>query len=278
MGDKISVLIADDNYEFAHILSEYINNMDDMKTVAIAKDGIEAIDKIQEFVPDVVVLDVIMPNLDGIGVLERIKDCELISRPLFIMLSAIGQDMFIQKSISLGAEYYIVKPFDVTVLISRIRQICSEKRKTLFSNNMSEFIQAPQPTLAQIEEERKESEFDLQVEVTNLLREAGIPPHMAGYQYLREAIIQTVNNPKIFSSITKVLYPAVAERFTTSPQKVERAIRNSIESAWARRNQDSVDSLFGYTINYSKGKPTNSEFIAMMADKLKFSIGYNKNI
>lgn len=267
MKDIISVLIADDNLEFVDLLKEYMEQYDDINVVGIAKDGIQALEMIKSIKPDVVVLDVIMPNIDGIGVLEKLATQQLDKKPLFIMLSAIGQDVFIQKAVSLGAEYYIIKPFDVEVLVTRIRQLYEEKYLSAFSNrsvnkNM-EFTNA----------DALDRTYDIEVEVTNLMHEVGIPPHMAGYQYLREAIVLVVKNSKMYSSITKSLYPAVAEKFNTTSQKVERAIRNAIESAWSRGNLDTIDSLFGYTINYTKGKPTNSECIAMMADKIKISMG-----
>lgn len=267
MKDIISVLIADDNLEFVDLLKEYMEQYDDINVVGIAKDGIQALEMIKSIKPDVVVLDVIMPNIDGIGVLEKLATQQMDKKPLFIMLSAIGQDVFIQKAVSLGAEYYIIKPFDVEVLVTRIRQLYEEKYLSAFSNrsvnkNM-EFTNA----------DALDRTYDIEVEVTNLMHEVGIPPHMAGYQYLREAIVLVVKNSKMYSSITKSLYPAVAEKFNTTSQKVERAIRNAIESAWSRGNLDTIDSLFGYTINYTKGKPTNSECIAMMADKIKISMG-----
>ncbi|OPZ94661.1 MAG: Stage 0 sporulation protein A [Firmicutes bacterium ADurb.Bin419] len=267
MKDKISVLIADDNLEFAELLKDYMDQYDDISVSGIAKDGLQALEMIETIKPDVVVLDIIMPNIDGIGVLEKLATQQMERRPLFIMLSAIGQDVFIQRAVSLGAEYYIIKPFDVEVLVMRIRQLYEEKYLSAFSyrtvNKNMEFSNA----------DALDRTYDIEVEVTNLMHEVGIPPHMAGYQYLREAIVLTVKNSKMFSSITKSLYPAVAEKFNTTSQKVERAIRNAIESAWARGNLDTIDSLFGYTINYTKGKPTNSECIAMMADKIRISMG-----
>lgn len=267
MKERISILIADDNIEFGDLLNDYINQEVDLQVVGIARDGLNALEMIKLLEPDVVILDIIMPNLDGIGVLEKIPQIQINKKPLFLMLSAVGQDVFIQKAIALGAEYYIVKPFDVEVLISRIRQLYKEKNTNSYSQKVS-FPKVDQTNTVRIEQLRS-----LEVEVTNLMHEVGIPPHMSGYQYIREAIIQSVNNSKVFNSITKVLYPKVAERFGTTPQKVERAIRNAIESAWVRGNPDSIDSLFGYTINYNKGKPTNSEFIAMMADKVRVSVG-----
>ena len=271
MKEKISILIADDNVEFVELLKEYMEQYEDLDVVGIAKDGLRAIEMIKSLKPDVVVLDIIMPNIDGIGVLEKLEAHKMEHKPIFIMLSAIAQDMFIQKAVSLGAEYYIIKPFDVEVLVTRIRQLYEEKYISAFTNRTvsknAEFANA----------EALDRTYDIEVEVTNLMHDIGIPPHMAGYQYLREAIVLTVKNSKMYSSITKNLYPAVAEKFNTTAQKVERAIRNAIESAWSRGNLDTIDSLFGYTINYTKGKPTNSECIAMMADKIRISMGIRQN-
>lgn len=267
MKGKITVLIADDNADFAELLKDYMNQHDDIDVIDIAKDGLEAIDKIVSLKPEVVILDVIMPNLDGLAVLERLSTMELERKPIYIMLSAIGQDVFIQKAVSLGAEYYIIKPFDIEVLVTRVRQLYEEKYMTAFSYRP--VVRNSQLICAN----KNDRSFNVEVEVTNLMHEVGIPPHMAGYQYLREAIINVVENPKSFGAITKTLYPAVAKKFNITPQKVERGIRNAIESAWARSNPDTMDSLFGYTISYNKGKPTNSETIAMMADKIRIAMG-----
>lgn len=267
MGNKINILLADDNIEFGNLLHDYLNRTDDINVAGVARDGIEALDMIESLSPDIVVLDVIMPNLDGIGVLEKIAAKALKDKPQFLMLSAIGQDVFVQKAISLGAEYYVVKPFDADVLLSRIREIYREKNLSAFSNNKASVKPLPQNN------GNTKTSNSVEIEVTNLMRDIGIPPHMAGYQYIREAIIQTLGEQKIFGSITKSLYPAVAAKFNTSAQKVERGIRNAIESAWARGNPDSIDSLFGFTISYTRGKPTNSEFIAMMADRIRISMG-----
>ena len=263
MKNEISVLIADDNMDFSNLLKSYMGRLEDLRVVGIARDGLQAYEMIYELKPDIVILDIIMPNLDGIGVLEKISALNMAYKPSFIMLSAIGQDVFVQKAISLGAEYYIVKPFDMDILISRIRQIYSERNLSLFSQN--KLVQKP----ARQVETAKSPNGDLESEITSLMRDIGILPHMKGYQYLREAIAITVNSSKTFTSITKVLYPSVAEKFNSTPQKVERAIRHAIEVAWTRGNHDAIDSLFGFTVNYGKGKPTNSEFIAMMADKVR---------
>ena len=267
MIDEISVLLADDNIEFGNLLNKHLSQDEDIRVLGVARDGIEALDMIRELKPDVVVLDIIMPNLDGIGVLERLSSMHLEVIPLFIILTAIGQDIFIQKAITLGAEYYIVKPFDINVLVSRIKQIYNDEKIPSFTQ--SKII----PKAPVKRREMQSRPMDLEVEVTNMMHEIGIPPHMSGYQFIREAIMITVKNSKVFSSITKVLYPAVAEKYRTTPQKVERAVRNAIETAWERGSPDSIDTLFGYTVNYSKGKPTNSEFIAMIADKVRMDMG-----
>ncbi|HOQ37354.1 MAG TPA: sporulation transcription factor Spo0A [Acetivibrio sp.] len=267
MKGEISVLIADDNYEFAGLLKEYMDQYEDIEVIGIAKDGLQAIEMIVSLKPDVVVLDIIMPNLDGLGVLERLSSMQIDFRPMYIMLTAIGQDVFVQRAVALGAEYYIIKPFDAEVLVKRIRQLYKEKYMSAFSNKP--VVKNTDMINSSANVDRT---YEIEVEVTNLMHEVGIPPHMAGYQYLREAIIQTVLNNKAFTSITKTLYPEVAKKFNTTAQKVERAIRNAIESAWSRGNPDTMDSLFGYTYNSSKGKPTNSECIAMMADRIRITM------
>jgi two-component system, response regulator, stage 0 sporulation protein A len=264
MLGEISVLIADDNIEFGNLLNRYLGQEEDIRIIGIARDGLEAVEMITERMPDIVVLDLIMPNLDGIGVLEKLSTVQLERKPLFIVLTAIGQDIFIQKAISLGAEYYIVKPFDMNVLVSRIRQVYNEE-------NVSPIIQnnAKHDSITQTD---TDVELKIEREVTNLMHEIGIPPHMSGYRFVREAIIMTISSFKTFSSITRVLYPTVAKKYKSTPQKVERAIRNAIECAWERGNPGSLNAIFRYTVNYSKGKPTNSEFIAMIADRVRINI------
>lgn len=271
MSGEIRVLIADDNIEFGDILNNHISQQPDMRVVGLARDGQEAIDMLDAAKPDIILLDIIMPNLDGIGVLERISAMKPGSRPAVIMLTAIGQELFIQKAILLGADYYVVKPFDIQVLISRIRHVHSEKASTLFSNANFPSVSSPAG-----EKIPAAPAYNLELEVTNLMREVGIPPHMIGYQYIREAIMQFITNSRSFTAVTKVLYPAVAEKFDTTPQKVERAIRNAIEGAWERTGGDSLDALFGYSANPKKLRPTNSEFIAMMADKLRLMLDIDK--
>lgn len=265
MKEKISVLIADDNQEFSHTLTNYINAQEDIEVIGTAKDGNEAIDMINSKNPDVVLLDVIMPHLDGLGVLERVRT--MTNKPICIMLSAVGQDKITQKAIALGAEYYVVKPFDIEILIKRIREIKFYKPQ---ENNQFLTRTTPQTYIEITNGEDKEK--NLEALVTNLIHEVGVPAHIKGYQYLREAIMMVVKDIDVINQITKSLYPQIAYKFNTTPSRVERAIRHAIEVAWGRGDQKIVENIFGYTISASKGKPTNSEFIAMIADKLRLEL------
>ena len=271
MREKIRVLIADDNQEFSMTLATYLKSQEDMVVVGRAKDGNEAIDMIPNLMPDVVLLDVIMPHLDGIGVLENINMMRMSKRPICIMLSAVGQDKITQRAIELGAEYYVVKPFDIELLITRIRELKNYKPS---SNNNFISRETAQSKIQYIEisKDKVNVEDNLEALVTNIIHEVGVPAHIKGYQYLREAIIMVVNDIDVINQITKSLYPQIANKFDTTPSRVERAIRHAIEVAWGRGQQEVVENIFGYTISAAKGKPTNSEFIAMIADKLRLEL------
>ena len=227
MKRKISVLIADDNQDFSHTLASYINSQEDMEVMAIAKDGNEAIDIIANTTPDVALLDVIMPHLDGLGVLEHINTITNEQKPICIMLSAVGQDKITQKAINLGAEYYVVKPFDIELLIKRIREIKHYK-----PGQGNSFItrETKQQYIDLSANESKKQE-NLEALVTNVIHEVGVPAHIKGYQYLREAIMMVVNDIDVINQITKSLYPKIAIKYGTTPSRVERAIRHAIEVA-----------------------------------------------
>lgn len=269
MKEKTTILIADDNQEFAQTLAKYIQEQEDMKVIGIAKDGEEAIDMIANIMPDVALLDVIMPHLDGIGVLEKMNMIKCDKKPLCIMLSAVGQDKITQKAVGLGAEYYVVKPFDIELLIKRIKEL-----KNFIPNRSTDtFITRDVKTqYVEIPEDGIKNQDNLEALVTNIIHEVGVPAHIKGYQYLREAIIMVVNDIDVINQITKSLYPKIATKFNTTPSRVERAIRHAIEVAWGRGDQKTVEKIFGYTISAAKGKPTNSEFIAMIADKLRLEL------
>ena len=186
-------------------------------------------------------IDGIMPRLDGLGVLERLQKTEEDDRPITIILSALSQDKVVQKALDLGASYYMVKPFDMDALTQRIRQLMQEQKPLLKA-------------------------------VAPITANTAVPAHIRGYHYMREAIIMSVNDMDVLNYITKELYPSIAKKCNTTPSRVERAIRHAIEVAWNRGKVDAIDALFGYTINNHKGKPTNSEFIALIADRLRLEM------
>jgi two-component system response regulator (stage 0 sporulation protein A) len=279
----IEILLADDNREFTELLAEYINGQEDMTVTGIAHNGEGVIRLLSEMsqTPDVLILDIIMPHLDGLGVLENLQQLNMNPAPKVIMLTAFGQENITQKAVQLGASYYILKPFDMDMLVSRIRQLAapanSQAAGMLSSNNTASLFKSSGSiggtgggyAATTYVAPAKPVVRNLDANITNIIHEIGVPAHIKGYQYLREAITIVYNNIEILGAITKTLYPQIAEKFKTTPSRVERAIRHAIEVAWTRGNIDSISHLFGYTINISKSKPTNSEFIAMVADKLR---------
>lgn len=260
--EKITVAIVDDNRDFCQIIAQFISAHEEFEVIGIAKDGIEALDLIEREKPQIVVLDVIMPHLDGLGVLEKLHESENDFFPKFIMLSAVGQDKITQRAIELGASYYVVKPFDFQVFIKRLKEIAE-----IEVGASSNFYNIGNATVKKTSSNNKER--NLETKITNMIQEIGVPAHIKGYLYLREAITMVINDMDYLGAVTKELYPAVAERFNTTPSRVERAIRHAIEVAWNRGKIDTIDKIFGYTVNNNKGKPTNSEFIALIADKLR---------
>ena len=260
---KIQIVIADDNKEFGDILYEYLSSQNDIEVTGIARDGNEACDLITTKMPDIAILDIIMPQLDGLGVLEKLNSMTLKKRPLFIILSAVGQDKITQRALNLGAEYYIIKPFDMEILVSRIRQLKGMNQNAVIRSDCTMESKAAYQAPAQ---------RNLEVDVTSIMHEIGVPAHIKGYQYLRDAIMMVVKDLDVINSITKQLYPSIAREYNTTPSRVERAIRHAIEVAWSRGQVETINDLFGYTINIGKGKPTNSEFIAMVADKLRLGM------
>ena len=192
--------------------------------------------------------------------MEKIHhDSNLKKVPSFIVVSAVGQERITEDAFNLGADYYVLKPFDTQMLLNRIKHMRN------FVTRRSREI-----TRKEVQEEKSVySQRNLETDVTNIIHEIGVPAHIKGYQYLRDAIILCVNDMEMLNSITKILYPTIAKRQQTTPSRVERAIRHAIEVAWSRGKMDTIDELFGYTVSTGKGKPTNSEFIALIADKIR---------
>lgn len=263
VNEKIKIVLADDNKDFCQVLKEYLSNEDDIEILGIAKDGIEALDLVKRTQPDLLVLDVIMPHLDGLGVIEKLNAMDIPKMPKIMVLSAVGQDKITQSAINLGADYYIVKPFDFVIFINRIRELVSNKTTHIEpKSRVNTDIQMTRSDFVK-------NSGNIETEITNIIHEIGVPAHIKGYLYLREAIKMVIDNVELLGAVTKELYPSIAKKFNTTPSRVERAIRHAIEVAWSRGKVDTINQLFGYTVHNTKGKPTNSEFIAMIADKLR---------
>ncbi len=268
MSNKIRVLVADDNVAFGMIICEFLESQNDIEVTARVENGEEAIEMIEKTRPDIVVLDIIMPRLDGLGVLTRYKNVSPSEKPLFIVLSAVGQDMITQQALSLGAIYYIVKPFDLGVLVERIRELVRSHSPAVLRMDVGSSTSASGGGPKAVTSSGGDT---VQSKITQIMRDVGVPAHIKGYQYMRDAILMAVKDREIISAVTKRLYPELAKNYKTTPSRVERAIRHAIEVAWNRGRVDTINDLFGYTINTRKGKPTNSEFIAMVADTLRLN-------
>lgn len=263
MSNYIKVLIADDNVEFVNSLKNTLEKEADIKVVATAADGAQALNKIKECEPDVVTLDIVMPNLDGIGVLAKMQSFPLEKRPYTIVITGAYRESILSMCMQNGADYCMLKPCDPSVLIERIHSICKP-------------VQPAQLPIIKTEDGAEKDEKllkrSIEINVTNIIHSVGVPANIKGYQYLRDAIIMAICEADLINAVTKQLYPRVAANHKTSPSRVERAIRHAIEVACLRGNEEVLYRLFGYTVNNSKGKPTNSEFIAMIADKLRLEM------
>lgn len=254
--EHLSVAIADDNQKILDVLGEIISTDKELDLVGKAKNGEEMCQIIKDRQPDVVLLDLIMPKMDGLTVMEQVNQDHFVNkRPYFIVITAVGQEKITEDAFNKGANYYVMKPFNNNMLLERIKSVRKMSRSP---EKRSEEGTAG----ASVGE-------NLETRVTNMLHEIGIPAHIKGYHYLRDAIIMAVNDMDVLNAITKILYPTVAKKYQTTSSRVERAIRHAIEVAWSRGKLDTLDELFGYTVSTGKGKPTNSEFIALIADTIQ---------
>ena len=258
--ERLTIAIADDNERMLEMLNALIQTENGMELVGTAANGEDAVELIRKNTPDVVLLDLIMPKMDGLGVMEKLKEDKSLKKfPAIIVLSAIGQESVTEDAFALGASYYIMKPFNNEMLLGRLRSFLKNGEK----------LKRPVCSGEAQEPGRLYGEHDLETDVTNMIHEIGVPAHIKGYQYLRDAIIMSVRDMEMLSSVTKVLYPTIAKHYQTTPSRVERAIRHAIEVAWSRGKMDTIDELFGYTVSNGKGKPTNSEFIALISDRIR---------
>mgnify|MGYP000004838273 FL=1 len=256
--EQLNVAIADDNERILDMLEEVINMDKELHVVGKAKNGEEMYRIIKNKQPDVVLLDLIMPKMDGLTVMDHVShDKTMMKQPYFIVVTAVGQERITEDAFNKGANYYIMKPFNNEVLLDRIKTV----RKVYRSHD-----RRTEDALDHNPAKREES---LENRVTDMLHEIGIPAHIKGYHYLRDAIMMAVEDMDVLNAITKILYPTVAKKYQTTSSRVERAIRHAIEVAWSRGKLDTLDELFGYTVSNGKGKPTNSEFIALIADTIQ---------
>lgn len=257
--EKLNIAIADDNARMVELLDRIVSSDKELEVVGKAGNGEELIEIIREKQPDVVLLDIIMPKLDGLTVMDRVNHEPDLKKPAFIVISAVSQEKTTEDAFELGADYYILKPFDNETVVNRIKRVRARNQRSITKSRK----------LTAYESKKEYMEHNLETDVTNIIHEVGVPAHIKGYQYLRDAIIMSVGDMEMLNSITKILYPTIAKRHQTTPSRVERAIRHAIEVAWSRGKMDTIDELFGYTVSNGKGKPTNSEFIALIADKIR---------
>ena len=242
MNDKTKVLIGDDSVDYGITTASTLRSYG-LYAITRRKDGNVLLNAILEEKPDVVIVDSVMPHMDAIELIKRVS-ADALMFPAFIVTSSYDNPFVERQIMELGAKYFMLKPFDVTILADRIMALTA---------------QPVSPSTAQ----------DMEVRVTEIIHQLGVPAHIKGYHYLRAAILASLDNPELLESVTKLLYPTVAQKFSTTSSRVERAIRHAIEIAWDRGDLDVLNSYFGYTVNTCKGKPTNSEFIALVTDKLR---------
>jgi len=247
MASKIRLLIAEDNGYLSASMKEYMTSKEDIEVVGIASNAKEALVLIDEFSPNALITDLIMPESDGFTLLEHIAEHGIAIET--IVLSAMGNESLITRALELGAKYYMVKPFDMELLYKRLLDLFGKRD-----------VPGPRSTM---------QNRSLDEKITSIFLSIGIPAHIKGYQFLREAIKIVLRSPETINSITKELYPGIARHFDTSASKVERAIRHAIEVAWTRGKIENINQIFGYNIYSKNDKPTNGEFIALIADRLQ---------
>ena len=267
--ENVNVVIVDDNPMILNTLDEVISSEAGLSVIGRADNGKDAIDMIKDTQPDVVLLDLVMPQMDGITVVENIKKkTSMLKNPAFIILSAVGGEQMTEEAFQAGANYFLMKPFDKDILVNKIRRIGKRPVRPVPGKVLEAPLKAATPEEAAMNREEYMKEH-LETDITKMLHELGIPAHIKGYQYLRDAISMVVRDREMMEAVTKILYPEIAKRNGTTARRAERAIRHALEVAWDRGDVDTLNSYFGYTIHNLRGKPTNSEFIAMIADKMR---------
>ena len=251
--NKQKILIVDDDENIAELVSLYLTK--ECFDTMMVHDGERALVAFDTYKPNLILLDLMLPGIDGYQVCREIRTR---SNTPIIMLSAKGEVFDKVLGLELGADDYIMKPFDNDMIIDRIKRIKNRSVPGMEKRKINAYEKA-EPV----------SERSLEADVTEIIHEIGVPAHIKGYQYLRDAIVMSVNDMEMLNSITKILYPTIAKKYQTTSSRVERAIRHAIEVAWSRGKMDTIDEMFGYTIHNGKGKPTNSEFIALITDRIR---------
>ena len=251
--NEMRIMLVDDNAEFRRTLREHLDKQENMRVCAECGTGLEALDALGKTPVDVIILDIIMPQMDGYSFLEEMNRLQLPSPPQVIVVSALGRDDFIMRAVEGGARFYMIKPVDLNVLTGRIREVCGQDTSVSVPGNRVS-LPGRSPSIDE--------------KLASLFLTIGIPAHIKGYAFLREAVKMVIENPDVINRITKELYPGIGKRFNTSASKVERAIRHAIEVAWSRGRIDTLNKAFGCRVATKEDKPTNGEFIAMIADKL----------
>ena len=251
MEQKIKVLIVDEDRDFCVRMKSAIERTDDIELVGMVESGDEAVAAVGELKPDLLLINPLLPGLDGIMVLTRLREQKMMPPATFV-LSVFASPQFGAECTALGVDLFLRKPMEADAVCERIRLWRSGRQKA----------------------EKAEADIALEVRVTEVIHQIGVPAHIKGYQYLREAIMMAVEDMESVSAITKVLYPSIAKKFKTTSSRVERAIRHAIEVAWDRGDLETLQSYFGYTVSGVKGKPTNSEFISMIADRLRLQLRF----
>jgi len=270
MERKIKALFSDDSTELFEECAKGLAGYG-VDLISAPRDGISLLEEIGKQEPDAVLADAFLPRLDGIGLTKEVEKMELPKQPHIVIMSSFASERLEREALDAGADLFVSRPFDYGKLAIKLHEITRVQRRPgrNAARNGSAFSGSLRP-----ENRGRDAVYHggLEVTITDILHQIGVPAHIKGYHYLRFAIIEAVEDPEIINAVTKQLYPSVAKRFETTPSRVERAIRHAIEVAWDRGDVDVLNSYFGYTIHTSRGKPTNSEFIAMISDKLRVSM------
>ena len=280
MNNEIKILIADDNVRLALEVKRKLEEHPNITVCGVSHNGLDVLNKVELYNPDVLLIDMVMPHLDGLSVVNKIMENKSLKKPLIVMMSSMYNTMMIERACRAGVDYFTAKPFAIDHLINIILELnnLSEAKQNKESVNS---IDNPMEQLTidldttknpSSYQNYRNTNYDVETRISEIIKEIGIPAHIKGYVYIRDAIQMVMENPDLINGVTKELYPGVGEKYNTTASRVERAMRHAIEVAWSRGNSIMINKLFSYTVNAGKGKPTNSEFIAIIADKLRLEL------